>query len=165
MDSLRDPALFKTALESFQTEQSGPFASGVQASAFLPIIDFISERGKTELQNLLEELPKEQKSDGIKSQHSLLNQALLDPGESSSQLMLLPLQVHSESAHDQQALFNPSSAGAYITLTAHIARPYHAVLCIFGLQILWIGLVLIPVTSRIHSIVRFWLDTSDISRP
>jgi choline dehydrogenase-like flavoprotein len=124
LDSLRDPGLLKTALESFQTEMSGPFASGVQASAFLPIVEFVSERGKTELQTLLEDLPKGQESGGIKSQHSLLNQALLDPRESTSQLMLLPFQVHTESAHDQQALFNPSAAGAYITLTAHIARPY-----------------------------------------
>jgi choline dehydrogenase-like flavoprotein len=72
----------------------------------------------------LEDLQKGQEPGGIKSQHSLLNQALLDPRESTSQLMLLPFQVHTESAHDQQALFNPSAAGAYITLTAHIARPY-----------------------------------------
>ena len=32
LDSLRDPALLKTALESFQAEKSGPSDSGVQAS-------------------------------------------------------------------------------------------------------------------------------------
>ncbi|KAJ6086383.1 hypothetical protein N7486_010664 [Penicillium sp. IBT 16267x] len=120
LDSLRDPLLLKKALESFQTEGSDPFASGVQASAFLPIIDFVSERGKGELQALLEDLPTGQKFDGIKSQHALLNQAL---GIFVS-TDVLPFQVHSESAHDQQALFNPSADGAYITLTAHIARPY-----------------------------------------
>lgn len=123
-DSLRDPGLLKIALKSFQTEMSGSFASGVQASAFLLIIEFISERGKTELQTLLEDLQKKQESGGIRSQHSLVKQALLDPRESTSQLMLLPFQVHTESAHDQQALFNPSAAGAYITLTADISHPY-----------------------------------------
>ncbi|GFF75340.1 uncharacterized GMC-type oxidoreductase Mb1310 [Aspergillus lentulus] len=46
-DSLRDPGLLKTALKTFQTELSGSFASGVQA--------IVSERGKTELQTLLED--------------------------------------------------------------------------------------------------------------
>jgi choline dehydrogenase-like flavoprotein len=53
-----------------------------------------------------------------------MRKTLLDPKEATSQLMLLPFQIHCSSAHDQEELFRPSSPGSYLTLTAHIARPF-----------------------------------------
>jgi choline dehydrogenase-like flavoprotein len=123
LDALRDPRLLNEALGAYTTTKTGPFAGGVEASAFVPLTPSLS--GTDEI-NLPQELLSDEAQGNISfhEQHLLLRKTLSNPNEAASQLMLLPFQVHGASAHDQQELFRPTSAGSYLTLTAQISRPF-----------------------------------------
>jgi choline dehydrogenase-like flavoprotein len=99
----------------------GPFAAGIEAVAFVPWTP--SGSGADEIDFSDDKIPKDV-SPAIREQYALLREALQSPTEAVSQLMLLPFQVHPDAAHDQQALFRPSSPGSYLTMTAQIAGPF-----------------------------------------
>jgi choline dehydrogenase-like flavoprotein len=125
LDALRDPGVLSQAVSEYASNKTGPFATGVVASAFVPLTPLLSGSVKIDVRKALsgDEI-QEDVSPGIQEQYTLLRKKLLDPKEATSQLMLLPFQVHGASAQDQQELFKPSSPGSYLTLTAHVARPF-----------------------------------------
>jgi choline dehydrogenase-like flavoprotein len=49
LDALRDPVLLNEALTAYATEKKGPFAEGVQASAFVPLTPSLSGRDDGDL--------------------------------------------------------------------------------------------------------------------
>jgi choline dehydrogenase-like flavoprotein len=125
LDALRDPVLLNEALTAYATEKKGPFAEGVQASAFVPLTPSLSGRDDGDLaEDISIENTNESINSTFKEQEILLRSTLLQPKETVSQLMLLPFQVHCDLAHDQQELFRPSAPGSFLTLTAQIARPF-----------------------------------------
>ncbi|KAH8820710.1 aryl-alcohol dehydrogenase [Xylogone sp. PMI_703] len=125
LDALRDPALVSEALNAYTKSQVGPFAAGLEASAFVPWTPLLS--GEEIKINLMEENNShivEDPSTGTYAQHTLLRKALLDRNLAVSQVMLAPFQLHGASAHGQQEFLRPSSPGSYMTFAAQTARPF-----------------------------------------
>jgi choline dehydrogenase-like flavoprotein len=125
LDALRDPRVLREAESAYANHKTGPFAAGVEASAFVPLTPLLSGADKGNLSEAFsEDEIQDDISPDIQDHYDLLQGTLLNPKEAASQLMLLPFQVHCALAHDQQELFRPSSSGSYLTLTAHVARPF-----------------------------------------
>lgn len=96
LDALRDPSALYAAMEAYQNHKVGPFAAGVEAVAFTPLPGLSDERSSPNAS--LEQLTSAHASSSsacpsFQSQYSLVNTHLLDPTESSTELMLLPFQV------------------------------------------------------------------------
>ncbi|KAL8695939.1 MAG: hypothetical protein Q9201_007896 [Fulgogasparrea decipioides] len=126
IDMIRDPAVVESAMEAYQSARVGPLTSGFHSVASLPVVEFLSEEGKTELAKLLDThtqnlSPSKQPSQS--TQYAILRSILESPTDGSTIIGMGASQLHFEASlqRDIYAITDPSN---YLCFLVSLAHPY-----------------------------------------
>ncbi|CAG8956583.1 hypothetical protein HYFRA_00003972 [Hymenoscyphus fraxineus] len=116
-----DPAALGAAMQEYATSQSGPLSSvGLNSYAYLPVMDFVSESGQEQLQELLDQYaPATTESTLSKGYYEIARKILSDPEEASA----IFLAVNAQGATPTVPPSGPQE-GNYITLGAVLTEPF-----------------------------------------
>lgn len=127
-ESLRNPVVFQAALELYKVNHTGPFSTG-GPSALISYSQVLSSFKETpHSQNRLAKTPLGgNKIPGLRQQHELTLQKLLDPNEASAQELLFAGGVSPQYAYNGSLLFSvdpTTSPDNYITLFGVLVHPF-----------------------------------------
>ncbi|CAG8974183.1 hypothetical protein HYALB_00007346 [Hymenoscyphus albidus] len=116
-----DPVALGAAMQEYATSQSGPLASvGLNSYAYSPVMDFVSESGQKQLQELLDRYaPATTESELSKEYYEIARKILPDPEEASA----IFLAVNAQGATPTVPPSGPQK-GNYITLGAVLTKPF-----------------------------------------
>ena len=129
IDMIRDPEIMGKMMEAYATAKTGPLSAPTHSVAYLPVVQFISNDGRNELQQILKDslasnieshnqaLPSEA------SQYASLRSMLEDPKQASGFIMTVPSQLHFE-AETHQEIFAITEPGNYFCLMAALTNPF-----------------------------------------
>ena len=123
-DIIRDPAILQGAMEAYQSSRTGPLGSSVHSIACLPVVEFLSERGKSELAKLLDtytELSSPSQRASQNTQHAILRAILESPTDGSAIIGMGSRQLHFEAClqKDIYAVTDPKNFVSFLVALAH----------------------------------------------
>ena len=118
IDMIRDPAVIQGAMEAYQAHRAGPLTSGFHSVASLPVVDFLSEKGKAELQQLLDT-----HTANPSKQHAILRSILESPTDGSIIIGMGASQLHFE-ASLQKDIYAITAGENYICFLVSLAHPF-----------------------------------------
>lgn len=126
-DMVRDPKIIKGAMEAYQSSRKGPMSSTAHSVASLPVVEFLSEKGRSELDQLLDtcarassipESPQFQSS-----QHAIIRSILKSPNEGSIIIGLSNGQMHFNKAL-QKDIWGITDPGNFMSFLVALAHPF-----------------------------------------
>lgn len=128
-DVMRDPKVVDALMAQYQTSRSGPFAAGAASSqAYMPVVDFLDTKGRSELTQLLEEFlnknPNDAEFPAKKQQFDRLRSILESSDDASIQYLMAPLQYDSSAGPDIKAMYSLERPGNYITILTCLSHPF-----------------------------------------
>lgn len=126
IDMIRDPAVIQGAIEAYQSARAGPLTSGFHSVASLPVVEFLSEKGKAELTQLLDahtHTPMLSQYASLSTQHAILRSILESPSDGSVIIGMGASQLHFHASlqKDIYAITDPAN---YISFLVALAHPY-----------------------------------------
>ena len=126
IDMIRDPQVIQAAMEAYQSSRQGPLTSGFHSVASLPVVEFLSENGKSELAQLLDTFSHTSsmsQSPSQSSQYAILRSILESPSDGSTIIGMgaSQLHFHKELQKDIYAITDP---GNYMSFLVALAHPY-----------------------------------------
>lgn len=126
-DVMRDPDVVQSLVKLYEETRGGPLSGMPLSVAYLSLVDGNGKLSEEDIQKLLQEhldnVPVS--SPGLRKQYELLRQILLDPKESSSEYMMLPIQLHMKQGKTTMAeLFEKSLPGNYVSILALNNHPF-----------------------------------------
>lgn len=126
IDMIRDPHVVQGAQEAYQSSRQGPLTSSFHSIASLPVVEFLSGEGRSELIRLLDtnigsRSPSVQPS--IDKQHAILRSVLESPSESSVIIGMGASQMHFDRIlqKDIYAITEPEN---YMSFLVALAQPF-----------------------------------------
>lgn len=125
-DIIRDPAILKGAMEAYQSSRTGPLGSSVHSIACLPVVEFLSERGKSELAKLLDtytELSSPSQPASQSTQHAILRAILESPTDGSVIIGMGSRQLHFQ-ARLQKDIYAVTDPKNFVSFLVALAHPY-----------------------------------------
>ena len=126
IDMIRDPAVIQGAMEAYQSSRAGPLTSCYHSVASLPVIEFLSEKGKTELIELLDTYtltPSPSQGPSQKMQYDILRSILESPSDGSIIIGMGASQIHFN-ASLQKDIYAITDPGNYLSFLVALAHPY-----------------------------------------
>lgn len=128
-DTMGDPKVVEALMAQYQTSRSGPFAAGAASSqAYMPLVDFLDNKGRSELTQLLEEFVDKNLNDAEfpakKQQFDLLRSILESSDDASIQYLMAPLQYNSSAGPDIKAMYSLERPGNYMTILTCLSHPF-----------------------------------------
>lgn len=126
IDMIRDPAVLQGAMEAYQSFRAGPLTSGFHSVASLPVVEFLSEKGKAELTQLLDthtqpSSPSQPASQS--TQHAILRSILESPSDGSVLIGMGASQLHFHACL-QKDIYAITDSGNYMSFLVALAHPY-----------------------------------------
>lgn len=126
IDMIRDPQVIQAAMGAYQSSRQGPLTSGFHSVASLPVVEFLSEKGKSELAQLLDthaHTSSTSQSPSQSSQYAILRSILESPSDGSIIIGMgaSQLHFHKELQRDIYAITDP---GNYMSFLVALAHPY-----------------------------------------
>lgn len=126
-DLLRqDEKATQAAMTAYQTSKTGPLcSSGATSFAFMPIVEFLDDNGKAELNKMLEMCNAEVNSGPIQQELSqLVRSVLRNPKESSGAFVTFAAQMQcGDSLEYSAAFYGKPQPGNFITISAALLHP------------------------------------------
>lgn len=128
-DVMRDPKVAEALMAQYQISRSGPFAAGAASSqAYMPVVDFLETKGRSELTQLLEQFVDEglENADfpAKQQQYHLLRSILQSPDDASIQYLMAPLQHNTSAGPDIKAMYSLDRPGNYMTILTCLSHPF-----------------------------------------
>ena len=128
-DAMRDPNVAAALMTQYQTSRSGPFAAGVASSqAYMPVVDFLDTKGRSELTQLLGKHIDEDLTvtdfPAKEQQFDLLRSILQSPDDASIQYLMAPLQYDSSAGPSINAMYSLDAPGNYMTILTCLSHPF-----------------------------------------
>ena len=128
-DVMRDPKLVEAIMAQYQTSRSGPFAAGAASSqAYMPVVDFLDTKGRSELMRLLERsIETDRKATDFpakKLQYELIRSILQSPDDASVQYLMAPMQYNSSAGPSIQAMYSLDTPGNYMSILTCLSHPF-----------------------------------------
>ena len=125
-DMTRDPAVIQGAMEVYHSSRAGPLASSTHSIASLPVVEFLSEKGKSELTQLLDtytQSPSPSQPASQSTQPAILRSILESPSDGSVIIGMGGSQLHFHASlqKDIYAITDPKN---YISFLVALAHPY-----------------------------------------
>ncbi|KAL9014419.1 MAG: hypothetical protein Q9173_000940 [Seirophora scorigena] len=128
IDMIRDPQVIQGATEAYQTSRQGPLTAGFHSVASLPVVEFLTEEGRTELGKLLDEylqpaVEPAANPPSLPTQYAILRSLLESPSEGSIIIGMGASQMHFEKAlqKDIYAITEPEN---YVSFLVALAQPF-----------------------------------------
>ncbi|KAI4129720.1 MAG: hypothetical protein LQ338_002104 [Usnochroma carphineum] len=126
IDMIRDPQVIQGAMEAYQASRQGPLTSGFHSVASLPVVEFLSEEGRSELSRLLDTNIKSTSPSAepsVSKQHTILRSVLESPSESSVIIGMGASQMHFDKSlqKDIYAITEPEN---YVSFLVALAQPF-----------------------------------------
>jgi choline dehydrogenase-like flavoprotein len=101
IDMIRDPQVIQGAMTAYMTSREGPLTSSFHSGASIPVVEFLTEPGRSELLRLLEtHLAKGEPQQGgiaapsLAKQYAAIRSMLENPDEASATMAMGASQIH-----------------------------------------------------------------------
>ena len=124
IDMIRDPSVIQGAIEAYQSARAGPLTSAFHSIASLPVVEFLSGKGKEELTQLLDThipIHSSSQTDSQKAQHTILRSILESPSHGSVVIGMGASQLHFPASlqKDIYAITDPANYACFLVSLAH----------------------------------------------
>lgn len=125
-DVMRDMKNKVAAFQQYQADKSGPLSGAHLSLAYLPLVDANGNVKPEVVEQLLQDHHKGSSEQAKTLQHQILIDFLTNQKESTSEYMLLPMQLNTNilGSTDMLDIFDPKSPGNYITIITMLNRPF-----------------------------------------
>lgn len=118
----QEPEAIQGAMQLYTEHKVGPFCvGGIGSHAFMPMVDFLAEDGKKELQLLLEKHSPNAKEE---LQYDLIRSIIESADEGSGALFMFLAQVNLHASPDAKDFVQNLQPGSFLSLGATQAHPF-----------------------------------------
>lgn len=118
----QEPEAIQGAMQLYTEHKVGPFcAGGIGSHAFMPMVDFLTDDGKKELQLLLEKRSPNAKEE---VQYELIRSIIESADEGSGALFMFLAQVNLHASPEAKDFVQNLQPGSFLSLGATQAHPF-----------------------------------------
>ncbi|KAL8941881.1 MAG: hypothetical protein Q9216_001991 [Gyalolechia sp. 2 TL-2023] len=126
IDMIRDPQVIQQATDAYNSNRQGPLTAAFHSVASLPIVEFLSKEGKSELAGLLEQYvgpTAPASAPSLSVQYAILQSLLESPSEGSAIIGMGASQMQFDRGlqKDIHAITEPEN---YISMLVALAQPF-----------------------------------------
>ncbi|KAL8833981.1 MAG: hypothetical protein Q9170_003983 [Blastenia crenularia] len=126
VDMIRDPQVIQEAIGAYNAHRQGPLTAAFHSVASLPVVEFLTEEGHSELAGLLNQQISptvSTSSPSLSAQYAMLRSILESPSEGSVIIGMGASQMHFDQAlqKDIYAITEPEN---YISFLLALAQPF-----------------------------------------
>lgn len=132
-DIMRDANVVEAVMKVYQETHTGPLSGTPLSFAYTPLVGKDGALSRSEVEELLKSHVDKSSycsagpaRPSLEQQHQLLRSQLLDSGESSIEIMYIPLQLNGsgEGETDMTSLLSKAQEGNYVSIVAILMRPF-----------------------------------------
>lgn len=126
IDMIRDPQVIQEATEAYHSSRQGPLTAAFHSVASLPVVEFLTEEGKSELASLLEQhmsLAIPASNPSLTVQYAILKSILESASEGSVIIGMGASQMHFDQAL-QKDIYAITDPGNYVSFLVALAQPF-----------------------------------------
>lgn len=126
VDMIRDPQVIQQATEAYYSHRQGPLTAAFHSVASLPVVEFLTDEGKSELASLLKQHinpTASTSSPSLSAQYTMLRSMLESPSEGSVIIGMGASQMHFDQTL-QKDIYAITAPENYITFLVALAQPF-----------------------------------------
>ncbi|KAK9327734.1 hypothetical protein V1520DRAFT_357651 [Lipomyces starkeyi] len=125
IDMIRDPEVIQGAMTAYMTSREGPLTSGFHAAASIPVVECLTEPGRSELLKVLDEhlnATGNPKAPSQELQYASIRSILENPAEASAVMAMGATQFHFDK-ETHKDIFSISDPHNYMCFLVSLANP------------------------------------------